>query len=298
VLLGLLTGFGLAACGQQTTASVTAEGRVLSEPEAEAVEEHADRLLAELSGDGSERDAAGFLQFRQANAPVVSCMRAAGYDFRPAFAPVWTGYRPDGTSAGWLGRLGQRPSEQALATADSAQAERAIAHARPGAGYETALDRCIASTEGETIVDLGHQPGVPEDSGELVSEFKEMVFEVDSKLPPIGLYTSCMQREGLDYTVHADGEEGWQGLYLHLTALLPSAPVGGQAPSPAWRRYLELEHEALALDARCRDEQRRTGLSLLGPMLDNFEREHADDLRRSDQAWEDTLAEARRAGFE
>lgn len=279
-------------CGTQTRASEPQAPEV----DAPRVEALANETLAEIAGTAQQREARHYVIFNELNQAYESCMNAQGVDFTAGYHTLFAGYRPKGTSGQWMGALHRKPSDQALANA--------AAYRDDMVGHLPAKEKSAAFVAARAKCDDEDTAGADQDvvlgeSGEidLEAEFTKMLTDVEEKLGEIAPYTACMQKAGVDYTAESDGEEGWAGLYLYLTAEMPLPPLPDQTPDKAWQAYLDLEQRALTADTACRGKKYAEGLALLGPSIVSFRERFAGQLQASKDTWGAELEDAQALGF-
>lgn len=260
----------------------------------ERIEEHANDVFTRISGTAEQREAVHFLTVGELNKEFIACMSTKGLVVSPEFAPIWAGWEPDATSASWMGALNRPPSIHALATVKARRLERAPAPRKAGYGDAAAL---CSNVNADTDVAIGGSPGEPPGYLDLTDDFKEVIFAIDEQLGPIAEYTKCMKNDGIDYTLHSEENEGWRGLYLSLSNVMPDPPASEEQPSAEWRKYIEYESAALSADAACRGERHREGLQLLGPQLEEFEQRNLDRIQEVQSQWAAAVDRASRLGF-
>lgn len=257
-----------------------------------AVEAEANRVFVQIYGNAEQREAGNYLEWLALNKSYWACMAEHGVEPVRHFSQIWTGWTPNATSGEWMGALQLKPSIHALGIAASAGEE--FEKSEQSVDYQKVSDGCQADDSSMTV---GGGPGTPEGAAELVGDFKTLIRSVDSRLGSIDEYTQCMSEAGVDYPAKADGDRGWQGLYMFLTASMPKPPLSGQEPSEAWQKYLELETKALDADEQCRGAKYEQGLVLLAPELDAFVGEHRGELDTVAAGWGTIVEKARAEGF-
>jgi hypothetical protein len=282
----------LSGCGTETA---TDEPRTSGNVSAELidVQRAADEILAEMGGNAEQREARLYLAFKEANDPYEECMQAHGIDFVAKYHTSNVGFLPNGTSGEWMGALQRKPSEIVIANAEAAYDD---ATGRLPAKYQTpqfdeAQASCDESRPKNSIMDISPVPS------EASASYAKMLASVDKELGPIEPYTECMLDAGVDYTKASNGEQGWAGLYMYLSAMIPRPPLPGDEPSKAWSAYLELEQRSLDADTKCRAAQYEKGLELLAPKIDQFREEYGEVLKASQERWEGFATEAKAEGF-
>ncbi|MGC3992666.1 MAG: hypothetical protein QM779_00800 [Propionicimonas sp.] len=256
------------------------------------VETAANRVFVQIYGDAQQREAGNYLSWIALNEDYWSCMEQRGVEPVKHFSPLWTSWTPNATSGTWMGAVQVKPSLHALGIAASSRDESEPSET--SAEYAKVSDACQVNDQDMTV---GGGPGTPEGAAQLLAEFKELITSVDAQLGPIQDYRTCMAEAGINYSEKSDGDEGWQGLYMFLTASMPKAPIENEKPSPAWNRYLDLETTALNADERCRADKYQQGLALLGPELSQFAAGHDSQLRTLAADWTKIVQDAREKGF-
>lgn len=296
-LVALCSGFALLLAGCGSASSDTGLDTEVRDTDIESIEVRADDLYELITGGAVEREAVHFLEVTQLNASYNTCMAAAGFEQQPKLHPLWTGFRSNGTSGHWLGATHRNPSEEALAIASSTYLETEPDTREPSKARDAAESKC--SAQDSPVMDQGNRPGTPKSSPDLTQAWHEMMDKVESELGPITPYSECMRAAGIDYAQLSDGEEGWVGLYLYLTAKMPAAPLtkSAAAQDDDWSSYLALEARAMEADESCREVKRAEGLRLLAPRLDEFEQIYESELERLPAEWAAGVAEAEKLGF-
>lgn len=286
--LSLLAG----GCGTQTAVDATPE----AVDDTRAIETLADTTLAQIAGTATQREAEHYVVFKELNSAYETCMNDQGIDFTAEYHTLFAGYRPNGTSGVWMGALNRKPSETALANAAAYRDDMRgqLPADERSAAFVAAQAKCDATTSdsADQQVVLGEPGGV-----DLEAEFTTMLTGVEEKLGDIAPYTTCMQKAGIDYTTKSDGEQGWAGLYLYLTAQMPTPPLSAEASDTTWQAYLDLERRALAADATCRAAKYAEGLALLAPRIVTFRERYASQLQASQASWTSKLKNAQALGF-
>lgn len=289
-----IAALGLVACG-----TAKPEAQTVSSPDLAAVESKAQSIFVAIGGTGQQREAVHYLEDQQLNAAFLACMKTNGQPVKKEFLTLWQGWTPNPTSLRWMGILGVRPSQLALANAEAAHAEDPLegpAAARvESAEYQEALASCDAAGDGQ-VVDLGNLPGKPEGSDELMTDFLKLLEETDANLGEIDPYYKCMSDAGVSITPTSD-LEGVSALYEQLLNQQPQPPLPGEAASAAWTEYLRTEQAAVTADASCRASKNEEGLALLSPQLDAFAQDHSAELETLVDAWDSTLARAQAEGM-
>jgi hypothetical protein len=91
---------------------------------------------------------------------------------------------------------------------------------------------------------------------------------------------------------HCRGElRHWR---LSLSGLIPEP---GESGTDQWQDFLAYEQAALQVDMNCRGQQHAQAMALLDPQLDQFEKEHADDISRLRTEWQQLVVQASAAGW-
>ncbi len=261
--------------------------------EAAEVERVASETEAQLYGNAEQREAKHWLTFRELNRAYEECIQSQGVAWVAEFATLYAGFVPDGTAGTWMGALNRKPSDNSLTNAEAAyfDAPGQLTPLEQTPEFEAAAAACD-SVGNQNLNYEVYDPGEG-----LAGDFIVMLDGVEAQLGRIAPYTACMSDAGIEFSAAAEGEEGYQGLYLYLTGEMPRPPLPGGQPDQAWLDYLELEERALAADAECRGAQYEQGLLLLGPKLEEYVDRYAAELRTSRDSWEAYLTQAEVAGY-
>ncbi len=286
-------------CGRISNRTSTGPGT----PEASATSEM-DARLADLdtaiSGTAKEKSAGQYLANRALNEPIQACMKDLGYPYDYHFVDQWIGtVDPGGSSETSTAPLmATTTSSDAQGTLDAFREEQRLEAATPEAGsikdspgYAKALDQC------EPDSNYAEQTS-PEGAMALASDLNEVVMGVEEKMGPTEPYDVCMANAG--YDVVFDDVDGYQGLQVLLQSQLPASdliPEPGESGTDQWQDFLAYEHAALQVDMNCRGQQHAEAMALLDPQLDQFEKEHADDISRLRTEWQQLVVQASAAGW-
>jgi hypothetical protein len=278
-------------------------------------------LYEQVTGSTDDRRAQEFLLYAATQAPVASCMSAAGLTYTvPPFHDAYAGWDrlplPDTfpelpkASVSDARAHGFEVGEHVLAARRAAaespdvarfrqrvEAYEALPQAEKDA-YDARLTVCNTSIPANAET-AGTPSGQQSLSEALEAVEKEAVHEVD--VPGGGEeYADCMAAQD----IHVGSVEGWESLYGSvLKAYTPFTPdemgTASLDPShPDFARAQRFERRAAVADARCRGAAHALTMQVLLPMLQRFSSDHASQLSALRDEWRRIRAEAARARAE
>lgn len=284
------------ACAQvrsQQTASSGPASQTQPAVNVQVIESQADEIYLQIWGNATQKEAGNYLSHRALNDPITACMHTAGFAYESPFETLWEGYRPHGTAGQWMGPFQIRQSDRALANAASLRYESSPpspSAAHNTAEYIKAVNDCINTSAGNPEpVDR------PDGTDLLAADYTKMILSVDIQLGPTGRYTDCMVNQGFD--VGGIDEDGREALGVFLRSSMPTPPLPDEVPTDAWTEYLAFEQRALNADETCRADKYLEGLSLLAPLLTDFQKNYAGQLSDNEQSWQALLSRAEEKGY-
>ncbi len=283
-----LAGVVLSACGD-TSVSTAASGQ--------QVRDRAEEVYTRFAGTVEQRNAGYTLKAYALNGGTAACEGHPEWDWplaREIAGPV------DPLRSDWFAEL-QRPSVSIneMVNRDWAAKEAILNADDPNTDYTRALDSCLGSEPAISDEDLD-SAAVP-DQG-LLEDWDSMVWDAESDL--IGdakPYYDCMNDSDLEL-LRISGER-YDDSAPTLTSL---AGAAGPAPSldadpltysEGWNEFLAIEQEVLDADEACRGEQYNEHIGELLPLIEEFEKDHEDEIAEAESGWSQREAEIAELGF-
>lgn len=291
----------LTACGGDATATESGEGWNPAEVRAEAV-----RVYESFAGTQDQQNAGLVVRAHALNGAMDGCLDERGYpqwdwSLARTYASPYDPLRP----TEWFAELGDKvysENEMAMRGYVAAEAEMNADVSRDPR-YEQAIDECLAETPQPSDSDA-HSVSAPAQTPALVEAWRTTMHHARDDIGgDIGVYYQCMEdasipvldNDGLPY----GGEESSAKMASEAAKAGP-VPTSAQDPatySDKWKHFLAEEEQIIDADVGCRKDVYDEGITRLGPVIAQFETDHADEIAKAGQGWEQITERAAELGY-
>lgn len=292
----------LTACGGDATATESAEGWSPAEVRAEAA-----RVYESFAGTQDQQNAGLVVRAHALNGPMDACLDERGYpqwdwSLARTYASPYDPLRP----TEWFAELGDKvysENEMAMRGYVAAEAEMNADVSRDPR-YQKAIDECVAETPqpSDSEADSASKPA---QTPALVEAWRTTMHHARDDIGgDIAVYYQCMEDaaipvlddEGLPY----GGEESSAKMAVEAAKAGP-APTSEQNPdtySQKWKSFLAEEQQVIVADVGCRKDVYDEGITRLGPVIAQFETDHADEIAKAGQGWARITKRAAELGYD
>jgi hypothetical protein len=283
VLVGLLV---IAGAGCARPADLTAA-------DAADVAERLDRLSQRIGGTPAQRTAGEVLQYHAYQDPIRACMAQAGFTYTPP--PFRDPYKARtviemGIGDGrWFAPLGQ----ERLGVTDIAELTGPQEKHTPSASYrklsaaeKEAYENTLTGCLPRDMADVNFPPAYYP----LADAFNAMLSDAadDGSVDDAAKkYPSCMANSGIPVTSYNELIELTQA---RMGEAQPPPP--GAVADAKWAAAAAFERQAARADATCRKPVYDLAIRAVAPAVDDFERDHHDDLAAIAEQWDDIVNRA------
>lgn len=291
------------AVGLLLSACSPGDGSEMPEPlsageRAQAVEtgEQLDRLYRVVDAPSLDHlNASQLLARRREQTAMRDCMQEAGFDYGPQFnsGPAWTAEDMDAGfgAATWLSPPGD-DMNWAVSRIDLLSYVKELVpdfrrfdRDAPDQGNPSrdAKRRCEGKADAAFVL-------FPPLREKLYGSLNDLVAPYDRELDKYYVgYRDCMDDAGFDVDAPFQIVEMLQS-ESYGKDLEPPGP--GVEPNDAWLAMLERERAATAASNECSRPMFESGMYALSDALDDWEAQHAEELKQVSKDWDAMLAEA------
>ncbi|UFN44561.1 hypothetical protein [Nocardioides okcheonensis] len=260
-----------------------------------AFQDRAGAVFERFDGTPEQREASGLLRAWAINGAMGTCLAAEGF-------PEWdwsrgrdAAPRTDalGTSTWFAAPLAHTYSDSPRASVRFLHDQEELESSEPPPDQDAAIGRCLSSTPGASdgTVRAASTPRVVE---RLREAWWSMLAGWDTTYGDQRAYDACFTEASGGMT--PDAEVGsWRGELARRAPRAADVPAPGadeQMYSAAWRDFLALEASWEEADWLCRADVYEARLDQVARDVEEFAREHAEEIERAARAWDDVVARA------
>lgn len=275
--------------------------RPLTLDEARAVDARLLALDRAIHGTVDQRRALDFLANHWVGHRVETCMARRGQHYFNPFNDRLYGSQDISNDRTWTAPILDE------STLDNVMSD-AAADRRQGRANDTvtAEDLAPGTPYGDAIQacqDLvGGRPHLGSRAGEHAADkaLNAVLGGAQAAVGEVEAYDHCMALWGIDTTYEWADLNGHPGLLHYLDHARPPAgdvPSEGETPGDAWTEYADAYHRAMGIDAACRLPGYLVAMAVVGPAVDDIERDQEASIDAAAQWWQHTAEEAARLGF-
>jgi hypothetical protein len=294
------TAVGIGAAQHAFTDSAPAAPSTIDQTDSARIQDRADEIYRSFAGTRFERDAGAVLATHAANAPAMDCMTAHGVP-----GADWSMPRPQNPDVHGLDTSIFFNNPDATPYTDMLMATAGAARADLEASAESTLtdeqlktaDECLKTTP-ETP-DKNAAPS-PDGVIPLLEQWWAMVNKLDTSLGDPDTYWTCLAKQDVNGARGIDSKNAALDQLQTRTPpadQLPDSPTSKAATTPAWQQLVAFEKDLRAAELTCRTDTYTHGLAKVEDAIEQFAKDHADDIKHARNGWEAYADQARALGY-